>query len=149
MKLKLLKKITVYIMSILYISVGVKHFTNPDFFLAIVPPFLLFKIEIVYLSGIAEILLGLCLIFKKTRKIAAIGILILLILVFPANIYLYISDLPQEILNISKDQAMIRMPFQIPLIILALWHSQEKSSKIFSTFCIIIFIPTLIYFLTI
>ena len=56
MKLKLLKKITIYIMSVLYVSVGTKHFTDPEFFLAIVPPFLLFKIEIVYLSGILEIL---------------------------------------------------------------------------------------------
>ena len=149
MKYKLLKKITIYIMSVLYVSVGTKHFTDPEFFLAIVPPFLLFKIEIVYLSGILEILMGLGLMFKKTRKIGALGILILLILVFPANIYLYISELPQEILNISKDQAMIRMPFQIPLIIIALWHSQENSSKIFSIFCIILLIPTLIYFLTI
>ena len=149
MKHKLLKKITIYIMSVLYVSVGTKHFTDPEFFLAIVPPFLLFKIEIVYLSGILEILMGLCLMFKKTRKIGALGILVLQILVFPANVYLYISELPQEILNISKDQAMIRMPFQIPLIILSLWHSQEKSSKIFSIFCIILFIPTLIYFLTI
>tara|TARA_B100000902_G_scaffold226130_1_gene214693 strand:- start:1135 stop:1584 length:450 start_codon:yes stop_codon:yes gene_type:complete len=144
-----LKKITVFIMSVLYITVGIKHFTQTDFFINIVPPFITQKEIAVYLSGVIEIIMGILLLFNKTRKIGSWGIMFLLISVFPANIYLYISEVARDALQISKSQALIRLPFQIPLIIIAYWHSQKFSSKRMSFICIILFIPTIIYFATI
>ena len=143
-----IKNISIYIMSLLYILVGIKHFSDPNFFLKIMPKYLNYHLELVYISGFFEILFGILLIFKKTRFFGAWGVFILLICVFPANIYLYNSEAAQIALAISKSQALIRLPFQIPLLILAYWHSNEKNSKNFSTFCIIIFIPTIIYFST-
>ena len=136
-------------MSLLYIIVGIKHFTNPDFFVAIVPPIINWKEEVVLISGFIEILLGILLLFNQTRKLAAWGIILLLIAVLPANIYLYISEIPREILSISKSQAFFRIPFQIPLIIISYWHSKEIHSKQLSIICIGLFIPTIIYFITI
>ena len=143
-----IKNISIYIMSLLYILVGIKHFSDPNFFLKIMPEYLNYHLELVYLSGFFEILFGVLLIFKKTRFFGAWGVFILLICVFPANIYLYNSEAAQIALDISKSQALMRLPFQIPLLILAYWHSNEKSSKNFSIFCIMIFIPTIIYFST-
>ena len=140
------KRLTIYIMSLLYIIIGVKHFTDPSFFLKIMPPFLPLKKELVLISGFFEIALGVLLIFKKTRFYSSWGIILLLIAVFPANIYLYLSEIPQEALGVSKNQALTRLPFQIPLLIIAYWHSLESSSKGFSIFCCILFIPTIIYF---
>lgn len=136
-------------MSLLYIVVGIKHFNNTDFFMTIVPLYISFKKEVVLLSGLIEIIFGILLLFKQTRRLASFGIILLLIAVFPANIYLYSSEIAQETLNISKHQALIRMPFQIPLIITAYWHSKELHSKKFSIICGILFIPTIIYFATI
>ena len=142
------KIITVYSLSILYIIVGVKHFTDVDFFLVIVPPYIKFPLLAVYISGFFEIVFGLLLIPRSTRKFAGIGIIVLLISVFPANIYLYISEVPQKIYGITKNDALLRLPFQLPLILLAYWHSKEKTSKTFDLFSIFVFIPTIIYFLT-
>ena len=136
-------------MSLLYVTVGVKHFTNTDFFVSIVPSIINWKEEIVLLSGLIEVILGILLLFNQTRKLAAWGIILLLIAVFPANIYLYLSEIPREALNISKNQALFRMPFQIPLIIISYWHSKEAHSKQLSIICGCLFIPTIIYFLTI
>ena len=136
-------------MSLLYITVGVKHFINPDFFVTIVPPIINWKEEAVLVSGFIEVLLGILLLFNQTRKLAAWGIILLLIAVLPANIYLYISEIPSEILSISKSQALFRIPFQIPLIIISYWHSKEIHSKQLSIICSGLFIPTIIYFITI
>ena len=136
-------------MSLLYVTVGVKHFTNTDFFVSIVPSIINWKEEVVLLSGLIEVILGILLLFNQTRKLAAWGIILLLIAVFPANIYLYLSEIPREALNISKNQALFRMPFQIPLIIIAYWHSKETHSKRLSILAGGLFIPTIIYFLTI
>tara|TARA_A100001234_G_C12641650_1_gene392246 strand:- start:6413 stop:6856 length:444 start_codon:yes stop_codon:yes gene_type:complete len=144
----IIKNITIYIMSFLYIIVGIKHFVDVEYFVSIVPNYISWKKEAVFISGFFEILLGILLLFHKTRKIAAWGIIMLLIAVFPANIYLYVSEIPRDILNISKIDALIRMPFQIPLIVISYWHSKKISSKIFSKTCIILFIPTIIYFIS-
>ena len=125
------KIFSIYTIALFYISAGVTHFTNYNFFEALVPPVLVYKSEIVYVSGVIEIILGLILCFKKTRHKAAWGIILLLIIVFPANLYLYFSNVPRESLGISINQALIRLPFQIPLLIIAYWHSTDKSSKKF------------------
>ena len=96
--------------------------------MSIVPPFISFKKEVVLISGLLEIILGLFLLFKKTRRLSAYGIIILLIAVFPANIYLFISETPRITLGISQEQALIRMPFQIPLILIAFsWFIYSKT----------------------
>ena len=143
-----IKLITVYVLSILYILVGINHFINPDFFIPLVPPALIYSEELVFISGFIEILMGVMLFFKCSRKLGAYITIILLFAVFPANIYLYLSDTPRNILDISEQQALFRLPFQAPLIIIAYWHSMEKSSKSFSFFCSAIFLPTIIYFIT-
>ena len=119
------KLITIYFMSFAYSYVGVRHFIDPDFFLAIMPNYLTFHLEFVYLSGIAEVVLGLMLLSKKTRKTGSIGLIILLILVFPANIHLVQSELSQSILGVTKSQSIYRLPFQGLFILIAYWHSKN------------------------
>ena len=125
MLIKYIKLLTIYFMSFAYAYVGVKHFIDPDFFLAIMPYYLPLHLELVYLSGLAEIILGLLLLFKKTRSKAAIGIILLLIFVFPANIHLVQSELSQSLLGVTKEQTIIRLPFQALFILIAYWHSKN------------------------
>ena len=120
------KLITIYFMSIAYAYVGVRHFIDPDFFLAIMPNYLTFHLEFVYLTGIAEVVLGIMLLSKKTRKTGAIGLIILLILVFPANIHLVQSELSQSLLGVTKSQSIYRLPFQGLFILIAYWHSKNN-----------------------
>ncbi|MAR96493.1 MAG: DoxX family protein [Candidatus Marinimicrobia bacterium] len=124
--MKYFKLLTIYFMSISYTYVGVRHFIDPDFFLAIMPNYLTFHLEFVYLSGIAEVVLGLMLLSKKTRKTGAIGIIILLIFVFPANIHLVQSELSQSLLGVTKSQSIYRLPFQGLFILIAYWHSKNN-----------------------
>ena len=123
--MKYIKLLTVYIMSFAYAYVGIRHFIDPDFFLAIMPDYLPFHLELVYLSGLAEIILGLLLLNKKKRTTAAVGIILLLILVFPANIHLVQSELSQSLLGVTREQAVIRLPFQALFILIAYWHTKN------------------------
>ena len=143
------KLITVFVISFMYVFIGVKHFIVPQYFINITPPQLEYKSFAVYFTGVLEVLGGLLILNKKTRKIGAYLIIFLLIIVFPANIYLYLYETPQQLLGISKTQALIRMPFQAPLILLAYWHSKEKHSKWIDHLAAIVFVPTIIYFVSI
>ena len=143
------KLITVLVMSFMYVFIGVKHFTDPQYFVNITPPQVQNKLFAVYFTGVLEILGGLLILNKKTRMIGAYTLIFLLIVVFPANIYLYVSEIPQQLLGISKTDALLRLPFQAPLIFIAYWHSKENHSKWVAYFSAIIFLPTIIYFLSI
>mgnify|MGYP004186971031 CR=1 FL=1 len=136
-------------MSIMYIFIGIRHFTDPQYFLDIVPPQLPFKLFLVYFTGLIEVVGGVAILAPKTRKVGAYLLIFLLVSVFPANIYLYISETPQNLLGISKMDALIRMPFQIPLILLAFWHSKENHPNWVALVSSLVFIPTIIYFLSI
>ena len=143
-----LKLATIYAMALLYIAVGVKHFMDVDFFMAIMPDYIPWHKELVFLSGFFEILFGLLLVFKTTRKYAAFGVILLLVAVFPANVYLAMSDAAQQALGATQQDTLIRLPFQLPLILIAYWHSQTHTKQWFSIMCLVLFVPTLTYFLT-
>ena len=108
-----------------YIYVGLRHFIDPNFFMAIMPDYLPYHLEAVYVSGVFEIILGSMLLYKKTRRLAGWGLIALLIAVFPANIYLAQNETAQQSLDISQFVAIIRLPFQFLFISLAYWHTKD------------------------
>ena len=112
---------SIIIMSIFYVGIGIKHFTNPMWFVKIVPPILPYKLSLVYISGFFEILFGTMLLFPYTRYVAAWGLIMLLIAVFPANIYLAMTN--GAALNTTPLIAWGRLPFQFVFIGIAYWHS--------------------------
>ena len=119
--MKKLKFITIIILSLFYINVGIAHFTNPEFFNVIMPPYIPYHNLFVYLSGFCEVLFGLMIIFKKTRYFGGIGLLFLLIAVFPANIYLFQSVEAQKAIGATQEIATWRLPVQGIFILVAYW----------------------------
>ncbi len=120
---KSLKFFSIYFMGLFYLSIGIKHFTDPDWFVRIVPPILPYKIELVYISGFFEVVFGILLVIKHTRYYAGIGLIILLIAVYPANIYLALTN--GAALDTTPFIAWGRLPFQFVFIGLAYWHMQD------------------------
>ena len=142
------KGVTIYTFSLFYFVVGIKHFTDVNFFASIMPPYIPFHEFFIYLSGFFEILFGFLLLFKKTRKFAGIGLIYLLVFIFPANIHLYLSEVAQKALSITQNDALIRLPFQLPLMVISYWHAEENSSRPFNIFCSFLYIPTILYFIS-
>ena len=123
--MKYLKLIAIYFFGPAYIYIGIRHFTEPDFFLSIMPNYMSFHLELVYLSGFFEILFGIMILFKKSRVLGAKGLILLLIVVFPGNIYLAQSSLAQSLLGITQETAIIRLPFQGLFILFAYWFTKK------------------------
>ena len=118
---KTLKTVSRFIMSLFYVSVGINHFLNPEWFVKIVPPFLLeFDYQLVYLSGVCEVMFGLLILIPKARYYAAWGLILTLAAVFPANIYL--AQTNGVAMDTTAAVAWYRLPFQTVFILLAYWH---------------------------
>jgi uncharacterized membrane protein len=101
-------------MSAAYLFTGTMHFVKPGGFVRIMPPYLPWHYQLVYLSGAAEILLAILLLPESTRSIAAWGLIVLLVAVFPANIYM------AQVFYRKKHRylwlAILRLPLQLVLI---------------------------------
>ena len=75
------------LLATLFIVAGICHFVFTAQYLAIVPPWLPKALVLVYVSGVAEILGGLGVLYRLTRRAAGAGLIVLLLAVFPANVY--------------------------------------------------------------
>jgi uncharacterized membrane protein len=124
--MKRVKPVSKYLLAILMIAAGTMHFVNSEFFLKIVPPYLPLHKELVLLSGASEILLGALLLVPRHSRLAAWGIIALLIAVFPANVYLYQN---QDILPASPIIHLLRLPLQGLFILWAFWHTRPADKK--------------------
>jgi uncharacterized membrane protein len=101
-------------LSAFFINVGVDHFVNPGFYLAIMPDYLPLHSEAVYISGFFEILGGVSVLIPRLRSAAGWGLVALLIVVFPANIHMAINtDLFPDI---APTFLYVRLVFQFIFI---------------------------------
>lgn len=103
------RAISKFMLAFFLISAGSMHFAKPDFFIKIMPPYLPFPEQLVLISGVCEILLGILLLIPRCSRLAAWGIIALLVAVFPANVYLYQN---QGLLPASPIIHLLRLPLQ-------------------------------------
>ena len=107
-----------------FVAVGVLHFTNPDPFVSIMPRYLPWHLELVYLSGLFEVLGGLGLLVPPTRRFAAWGLIALLIAVYPANVNMLINDIYLDDMPRERWLLWARMPLQFLMALGVLWSGE-------------------------
>jgi uncharacterized membrane protein len=95
---------------------GCAHLASPGPFDSIVPSAIPFKLQIVVVSGIFEILGGIGLVVPFTRHAASIGLILLFIAVFPANVNMAMNNIPINGHHFSPLILWLRLPLQAILI---------------------------------
>jgi uncharacterized membrane protein len=125
------KTIGLYAMTVFYVLAGIRHFTHTAFYLQIMPPYIPEPLNMVYLSGAFEILLGLLLLPVMTRRLAAWGLIALLIAVFPANLHMYMNNISPEGTTIPPWALYARLPLQLLLIYWAYFYAKRTEKNIF------------------
>jgi uncharacterized membrane protein len=105
-----------WVLTIFMVGAGVNHFLSPAPYVGMVPAALPAHLTLVYVSGVAEILGGLGLILPATRRLAAWGLVALLIAVFPANLNMAINHLPLGTRELPSWALWGRLPLQLVLI---------------------------------
>lgn len=106
-----------YVMAAIYIAAGLNHFRLPKIYQRMIPPALPSPKILNMVSGVAEVALGIALCFTLTSQWAAWGIIVLLLAIFPANVYMYTNKKIAP--GIPKWLLLLRLPLQIALIVWA------------------------------
>ena len=105
---------------------GITHFTNADFFIAIVPPCWPWPLFAVYASGVFEVLLAILIVWPKTRSLAGWGLIALTIAVTPANVHMWLH--PEQFSDVSEAALSIRLVVQVLLLALIWWSTRRPST---------------------
>ncbi len=106
----------------LFVFSGTMHFVAFRHYLAIMPPYIPYGWQLVYLSGVLEILGGVALLIPSLRRAAGFGLIFLLIAVFPANVQMLINARAREAAPLEEALLWLRLPLQV-LLIMWVWNS--------------------------
>ncbi len=118
------KRVGLLGLSVFFIVAGVNHFVNPDFYVRIMPAYLPAHLELVYLSGLFEVLGGIGVLSPRHRSLAGWGLIALLLAVYPANIHMALH--PELFPEMSPVAIYARLPVQLVFIAWAYWATRPE-----------------------
>jgi uncharacterized membrane protein len=120
-----LKNLGLAVVFLWFMVGGITHFTNPAFFVAIMPPYIGYHLEIVYISGVLEILGAIGILIPALRQWAGSGLLLLTVCVTPANIHMWLN---RELFpDVSPVFLSVRLLVQVLLLLLIWWCTRMPS----------------------
>tara|TARA_Y100000992_G_C21260245_1_gene490871 strand:+ start:512 stop:883 length:372 start_codon:yes stop_codon:yes gene_type:complete len=105
-------KLLIYVYIVFFISAGINHFLNPQFYDALVPDFILFPRLVHQITGVIEIILPLFLL-TRFRKEAALLMIIFLVILYGANLYVWVNNLPYGRTYFTNQQHFFRFLLQV------------------------------------
>lgn len=113
------------ILGTMFVAAGSLHFRFPGVYERIMPPYLPLHRELVYLTGAAEVIGGLGMLSERTRRIAGIWLVLLLLAVWPANLQMFLDAHAARKPRWLTTLLLLRLPLQIPLMLWA-WCSSRS-----------------------
>ncbi|MDQ6694977.1 MAG: DoxX family membrane protein [Chloroflexota bacterium] len=125
----LIKKLLKWPLALLFIGGGVLHFTATPTYERLMPPYIPYHLQLVYLSGVIESALGLLLLLPKSQRVAAWALIPTLLAIFPANVHGALTagtDHP-AMPGVSTELAWLRLPLQFLLIAWAYWYTRQDA----------------------
>ena len=102
-------KLLIYVYIAFFVVAGINHFLNPQFYDAIVPNFIPYPRFVHQFTGVLEIIIPL-LFLTRYRKEAAILMIILLVILYGANLYVWVNNCLLYTSPSPRDRQKSRMP---------------------------------------
>ena len=120
--LRKLKLMMLWLLGLFFVAAGILHFVRPEMYVKIMPPYLPWPRQLVLVSGLCEVALGVLVLLPRFRVPAAWGLIALLVAVFPANLHMALH--PELFRKISPVALWLRLPLQAVLIAWAYWYTR-------------------------
>jgi uncharacterized membrane protein len=112
-------------LAIMFLFTGASHFTSMKYdFAAMIPAPLPNDLWVIYLSGVLEIAGAIGLLIPRTRKIAGVCLVLLLVALFPANVNAALNEIPLR--GEAPTPLWLRAPMQLLFIGMVWWTSIKE-----------------------
>jgi uncharacterized membrane protein len=119
------REILKWVLGIAFALAGANHFVHTDFYVGIMPPYLPWHTALVYVSGVFEVVLGLALLWPRVAKIAAWGMIALIVAVTPANLHMALHT--ELYAQFSPFALWLRLPLQGVLLAWVYWYTRDAA----------------------
>ncbi|WP_372725782.1 DoxX family protein [Novipirellula sp.] len=119
------KRISIGLISVVFVAAGINHFVSPMTYLKIMPHYLPWPLALVYVSGFFEVLGGVGVAVPRLRRVAGWGLIALLVAVFPANLFMMTNA--ELFPSIPFWMLVARLPLQGALIAWVWWATIRKA----------------------
>lgn len=116
-------------MCIMLVFTALAHFNQTDYMVEMLPDFIPYKKETVYLTGIIEFLAAAGLFLKKSVKITSYLLILFYILILPANIIGSIKQVNLGGMDAGAPYLFFRIPLQILFMIWIYYFGILKLKK--------------------
>ena len=110
-----------FFVGIVFVMIGIDHFLRTDWYVPIVPEVLGAPEVWVYLSGVAEVGFGGLLMVPRYRRLAAMGGVAMLVVLYWANLNMWVNDIPLNGVRYGTGWHLGRLMVQTLLIGLVGW----------------------------
>lgn len=124
--MQLMREILKWLFGVMFALAGANHFLNTGFYVSIMPPYLPWPAALVYISGVAEIILGVALLFRRVERLAAWGMIALIIAVTPVHIQM--ATHPELYPEYGQPALWGRLLLQGALLAWAFWFTRRRRS---------------------
>lgn len=122
----MIRRIALYALALFWVAGGVNHFLNPDFYVGIMPPYLPAQRELVFLSGVTEIIAGVGVIFSATRELAYWGIVAMLVAFLPVHVHMVVNSEIYTAQGVPYWLLWARFPVQVLFFAWAWWATRPE-----------------------
>src|SRR5918999_103604 len=113
---------------IMFLFTGISHFTSMKYdFAAMIPAPLPNDLWVIYLTGVFEIAGAVGLLIPRTRRLAGVCLVLLLVALFPANVNAIVNGIPLG--GNAPTPLWVRAPMQLLYIGMVWWTSIKGGSK--------------------
>jgi uncharacterized membrane protein len=127
----ILRTLVRLLLAALFLFVGTIHLRDPELFLPVMPPWIPFHLACIQISGVLELLggIGLLIPARPIQFLAGWGLALLLVAVFPANIYMAMAHVKIHGFPAQPWMEWARLPLQPLLIVAVLWVTRAWPGK--------------------
>ena len=125
-----LKRLGFFALIVFYLYAGLNHLVMPGFYWPLIPPIFKYAEFINISSGLLEIVLALLMAFPKSRRFAAIVIILMLAAYLPSHIYfIQIGSCIEGGLCVPPWLAWVRLIIIQPLLMYWAWSYRNYSKR--------------------
>lgn len=117
-------------LGITFIFFSIGHFVKTDGMIEMLPPWLPYRLSIIYLTGVIEVLIGIALFMPMFQVNAAKVAIVVLVVFFPANIYAALNATGLGGHQWGSVYLLIRLPLQLILIAWAYFLCIKSYNKL-------------------
>ena len=116
-------------LTILFVFTGIGHFIKTVPMAEMLPPWVPGRVLLVYLTGILEFAIAAGFIMKKSRRLTGWISAVILIFIFPANVYAAIYHIPMGGHEWGPVYLLFRAPLQVVILFWVYWFAIRQANK--------------------